>query len=361
MKEFLAWWLGELRESFAFVVRLATTGRAVRAIVHVAGRELKLVERVGNELREIPLAAPDPAGAPGDISAAVLRQELTDARTALSMPANEILVREFELPLAAERHLASALELQLERALPLPLASVFTDRRVIARDRQRGVLTVRVAVARREVVERWRALLLEWRLQPIAIGVVNATGDMETNFLRRRRDPIRWTVSRTDKRLLWAAAAGLVACLLVAPAQWIYERQVVGRELARTHEAAARTAADRDALLARMRPLAWLRATAAVPAAADTLATLSGSVPADAWFHFVEINARPGNAVSVRLIGSARSANDLVNSLRAVPGVQAIDSKSSFTGEFLGQERLELSFQYAPKQTTVVEAKTETR
>jgi hypothetical protein len=60
-------------------------------------------------------------------------------------------------------------------------------------------------------------------------------------------------------------------------------------------------------------------------------------------------------------MGSARSANELVGSLRAVPGVQAVDSKTSFTGEFLGQERLELSFQYAPKQIPAGTAKTEAR
>lgn len=343
MKEFLGWWLGELREAFASVVRLVTSGRAVHAVVHITNGQAKLSQRVGSELREATL------------------EELADARAALSLPPNEVLIREFELPLAVERHLAGALDLQLERALPLPLTAVHTDRRIVARDRQRGVLGVRVAIARRDVVDRWRTQMLEWRLQPAAIGVVGAAGEIETNFLRRRRDPIRWTLSRTDRRWLWAAAAGLAACVLLAPAQWLYERRVVGRELTNLHQAAAKTAAQREALLARMRPLAWLRTTASAPAAAETLATLSGSVPADAWFHFVDINARPGNPVSIRLIGNARSASDLVGSLRVLPGVQAIDSKTSFTGEFLGQERLELSFQYAPRQITVDDAKPEAR
>jgi hypothetical protein len=127
------------------------------------------------------------------------------------------------------------------------------------------------------------------------------------------------------------------------------------------HEAAAKTAVERSALLARVRPLAWMRGTATEPAAAETLATLSGRVPADAWFHFVDISARPGNPVAVRLIGSAKSASELVGSLRALPGVQAVDSKTSFTGEFLGQDRLELSFQYAPKQIAAGNAQPEAR
>jgi len=359
MKDFLAWWLSELREVFASLVRLVTSGRAVRVIVGNAGGQAKFYERAAGELREFLAAASQDGNWPAEVAAELARREMVGARTALSLPAHEILLREFELPLAVERQLASAVDLQLERALPLPLASVLTDRRIVARNKQRGALTVRVAIARRDVVERWRAQLLEWRLVPVVIGTVSAVGESETNFLRRRRDPVRWTFSRADKRWSWAATGGVAACLLLAPAQWLYERHVVGREVTRVHEVAARTAAERDALLARIRPLAWMRGNASAPAAAETLATLSSSIPVDAWFHFVDINARPGKPVSVKLIGNARSANELVGRLRAVPGVQAVDSKNSFTGEFIGQERLELSFQYAPKQIPAGTAKPE--
>jgi hypothetical protein len=281
-----------------------------------------------------------------------LATEQHGTRTALVFENAEFYFDEIELPLAAERHLASVVRLQLERRLPVPLEQLLTDHQVIARDKRGETLRVRTAVAHRERVEQWRDRATSWGLTPVCAGAASAGDGLEFNLLKRRRDPLRWTPSPLDVRLMRIAVVGVFACLAVVGAQWIRERSVVNRETAELHARAQELAAQRTALTTRAAPLLALREMVAAPSSPELLAQLSAAVPGSAWFSHVDL-ATPAEGVgAVKLMGTVGSQDEVVAKLRALPGIRNLRSSSAFGGEILGRDRVEFSAEYQPRSGT---------
>jgi hypothetical protein len=207
---------------------------------------------------------------------------------------------------------------------------------------------VRCAVAHREVIESWRERAIGWGLAAVSVGPVGEGEEPALNLLKRRRDPIRWTPSPLDRRLLRFTAVGAGLCLALVGLQWFRERSAVNSQTADLHAQAAKLEAQRVSLTMRAAPLVALRAIATAPAAPQLLARLSMSVPTTAWFNHVELALPDDGAGSVRLIGVIPSQEVVVSALRAMPGIRNVHASSAFNGNFLGGDRVEITAESQP-------------
>jgi len=345
--ELFVWWRAELRDVGQFLLRQLPSRKSPELLLRVLADSATVDQRDGQGWKVIgTVPARDDGSWPAELPG--LPPEVRDSRTAIALPESELYFDEIELPLAAERHLASVLRLQLERRLPVPLDVLLIDHQVIARDKRRETLRVRTAVAHRERVESLRESVIRWGLAPVSAGVAGADGIVQFNLLRRRRDPIRWVPTSLDHRLLRYAGAGAAVLIALIGIQWARERATVNRETAELHAQAQKLAAQRAALATQAAPLIAVRAVAAYPAAPELLAKLSIAVPNSAWFSHIDL-ATPIDAPGViKLTGSAASTDEIIAALRAMPGVGNVQASSIFNGEILGRAGVEITAEFQP-------------
>ena len=351
--ELYAWWRAELRDVAQLLLRQLPSRKSPVLLLRVGANGASLEQRAAQEWKVIgTLPKRDDGTWPTELPG--LPPELQGARTALALPDSELYFDELELPLAAERHLASVLRLQLERRLPVSLDQLLVDHQIIVRDKRRETLRVRTVVAHRETVESLREGAVRWGLTPVSAGVVGADGVVQFNLLRRRRrGPIRWSPTALDRRLLRAAAAGIALLCTVVGVQWMRERATVSDQTAELHAQAQKLMTQRVALTTQVAPLRTLRAIAVTPAAPELLAKLSAAVPNTAWFTHIDLATPADAAGSIKLTGTVASEEEIVTTLRAVPGLRNLRTTSAFSGEILGKNRVEITAEYqAPVAVT---------
>ncbi|HZZ94534.1 MAG TPA: pilus assembly protein PilM [Usitatibacter sp.] len=160
---FWRWWTGEL---IALVPeRIASLGGASRVpLVSLTSGELLLLEpasAVGPDSR-VDVAALD-EGARAEATRRLLeRTGETRARVRLCLEPAECLVRRVRMPAATEENLRQVITFEMDRLTPFRAEDVYFDCRVLSRDAAAGMITVQLALARREIVdaklERLRAL-----------------------------------------------------------------------------------------------------------------------------------------------------------------------------------------------------------
>jgi hypothetical protein len=343
--ELFNWWRSEMRAMGHSLLSVLPSRRSPQLVLKVGDASASLeqcVDKTWSTIGTIPLR--DDGSWASELPG--LAAELRDARTKVELPPREFYFEEFELPTAVTRHLGAALRLQLERRLPVPLDPLLIDHAIVARDRLRETMRVRCAVAHRATVEAWRDRVAEWGLQAVSVGPGGDEAGAGLNLLKRRRDPIRWSPSPLDRKLLRIAAVGAALYLVLVGVQWVRERAVVRAETAELHAQAGKLATQRVALSTRAAPLAALRAIVAAPSAPDLLSTFSAAVPSTAWFNHVEMTAPADGAATLRLIGSSASKDEVVPVLRAVPGVSNVRASSTFNGNFLGRDRVDITAEF---------------
>ncbi len=307
---FLRWWLGELSALVPTPVRGAFSGEAALLAVAVDNGEARLsrlVRGTRTALGRVDLAA-DKAAQRAAVSA-VVRGRLRRAVVALTLPAERVLRKTLDLPLAAEADLGDLLRFELDRQTPFSPEQARYDYRVAARDRTSGRMKVEIAVAPREEVERALALAADWGLAP---DFVTAAGDEEAEpafDLSGRAQPNGFGGRAVVTALLAAIAAGLLAVAVALPLQWQAAAADEAEEALAVARAAAREAADLREELGRRRQDARflidrkLNATMAV----SVLADLTRLLPDDSYLF--ELRLQDGR---LRVRGYAPSASPLL-------------------------------------------------
>jgi general secretion pathway protein L len=263
------------------------------------------------------------------------------------LDAGDVLLHEITLPLAVERELGAAIELHLERELPLPKGQACVDWKVLHRDRTRQRLTVGLFIAHRRRVDSFTEAAEGAGLRLTRLAVKNAAGELRGNLLPRRTRVEAFRFTSRDRQL-GAVAAGLAVVGAAAiGAQWSYERSRVDAKLQQV-EAQARTAV---ALVRKLQatsaaPEALIRVMER-PDAADVLNSLTSTVPQDAWAYELEVKPAPGDAYQIRFGGYAPAATMLVDVLEKGPRfgqVRLVAAASAGLGT--GRDRLTLTAKY---------------
>jgi general secretion pathway protein L len=98
------------------------------------------------------------------------------------LPAEQVLSKRIELPLAAEENLRQVLAFQMERHTPFAANQVYYDFEVINRALDSRRITVGLVAVPRRILSEWLDRLSSWGLQPAAVGVVG-TGMGQINLL----------------------------------------------------------------------------------------------------------------------------------------------------------------------------------
>ncbi|MEJ0037691.1 MAG: PilN domain-containing protein [Gammaproteobacteria bacterium] len=271
------------------------------------------------------------------------------ARAVLLLAPLHVLTHEITLPFAAERELDAAIDLHLERELPLPRAQACIHWRVVSRDRTKRRLQVRVYVARRPQIEKFAEMLAARGLRLSRVAIATGTDAFEGDLLpqRPRAHPFRFT--SLDRRLaMICGALAIVACSVVA-GQWTFERMRVNAELARVDAQAQRAralarqltrgSAGPDALIAFM----------ARPDAVDVLRTLTTDIPSDTWAYELEIKASSSPGYQVKLGGYAPAATMFIEALEKKPKFDTVRLVSATSaGIGTGRDRLTVTARFEP-------------
>lgn len=328
ISSFMAWWFRELREIVETLAERLLPGWVKPVLVRVESGIVMEVSK-GFPLEE----GANPAG----------------ARAILLLSSSQVLTHEITLPFAVERELDAAIELHLERELPLPRSQACIHWRVVKRDRVNRQLRIRVHVAHREQLEKFGELLVARGLRMSRVAVATAADAFEGDLLpqRTRAHPLR--ITQLDRRLAMTCVALAVIAGGITAAQWILERSRVNAELARVGEQARRArslareikhgSAGADALIALM----------ARPDAVDVLRTLTSDVPSDTWMYELEIKASSTAGYQVKLGGYAPAATTFVSALEKQPkfdGVRLVSAMSAGIGT--ARDRLTVTARFVP-------------
>lgn len=340
--ELFAWWRAELRDLAQWALRQLPSRSTPEVLLRVSGERISVERRAAQSWT--PVLAFTHDAAVGDLPE--LPPTLKGARAAIALDDSEFYFDDLQFPVGVVRHLASAVKLQLERLMPVPLTGLLTDHVVAATDRKQGRLRVRVVVAHRQRIEQLRDLAEKLGLTPVSAGAISADHALQFNLLRRRRDPVSWSLTPLDARLAKLAGAAAILLVAVIGSQWALERVQVNDGIGELHAQADKLRATRDRLTMQAEPLIDLTAVSNASSAPGLLATLSSAVPAPTWFSHVELITPAEGAATLQLTGEVTSRDDLVKALSAVPGMRGIEIGSAFSGEILGKDRVELTAQY---------------
>lgn len=272
-----------------------------------------------------------------------LARKRPGAETVLRVPTAMLLEREISLPLAAERDLARVLGYEMDRLTPFQAKDVIWSHEILARDRARNRIMLRLSLIPRAPL----ASILAWLDGAgLPVSALQAGAGEPPRLVRLHRGPT--ARERWDRRLTIAAAA---ACAVLASAALAVP--VVRQSLA--------LAAVEDRIEA-LRPLTaqadtLRRRIAAVQASGDAiaeqrsrsgdslaaLAALTEILPDDTFLTELAMNQR-----HVALRGQSASAPRLIALLAADPSIRSPSFTAPVTRGEGGRDQFALQAEVAP-------------
>lgn len=264
------------------------------------------------------------------------------APVTIGLDERQLLILERALPSAAARSLHTAVPLLLMRELPLSADRFVADWQIIARDRLKQQLTVRIWIARSADVQRYRSMASDCGLRVRQIGVSEADGRIHHSFLRTESSKVHYQ-SRVAARALAAAAIVLALAIpsLVA-GQWLYERARVNR-IERDLRPRAQAVQSKLELLAESwKPAAELQAIMNRADACDVIAALTRAIPPNAWVFDANMEARASGAAHIKIMGFAPSASGLAQVVTAANGFRSVTLINSLT-DTANRERFQIA------------------
>ena len=338
MAEFLRWWRSELAGMLPegwrrrlgrrhATVSLAPTDAEVR----VSRRENGRLEELGRFSTNLPDAAERAAAILGGLEAGSTRVEV-------DVPADKLLVKQVQLPLAAEENLRQVLGFEMQRQTPFRAEQVYFNFRITARRAQSRQLAVQLSVVPRTVVDDVLAPLADWQLVP---EKGDAGSDQDSRvFAFVPADAGQRSASGLYRALLVLNLALLVAVVAVPLVQQQRYLEQLRERLAEVRVAAT-TASDLqqriDQHQARSRYV--FAQKAGKPASVELLEELSRRLPDDTWLFRVE--ARDGK---VYLQGTSSGASSLIAELEDSRLFEDVRFASPVTQDGAsGRERFHLS------------------
>ncbi len=249
LAEVLSWWRGELLAMLPPAWRERLTARSA-AFVSIEGdlwRELRGPAGAVREAARADFAALDLAGRRAAFRRLVAGGPGDAGNVWLVLPEGDVLVRGLSLPLAAEEALRDTVGFELDRYTPFTASQAYFDFRVTGRDAAAQRLSLELAVASREVVDRRVAELKEVGATIVGIcpGERHAGMASPLNLLsHEQRGRAAVSQATVIARSLAAVALLLLLAVLVLPL-W-QKRSAVIALMPRMHAAKAQAdVADR--------------------------------------------------------------------------------------------------------------------
>ncbi|GMQ95910.1 MAG: PilN domain-containing protein [Gammaproteobacteria bacterium] len=306
---------------------LAPTGDEVR----ISRRDNGRIEELGRISTTLPNIA-------GRISAILAGLKAGSTRVEVEVPADKLLVKQIQLPLAAEENLRQVLGFEMQRQTPFRAEQVYFNYRVTARRAHSRQLAVQLSVVPRAVVDAVLEPLVDWHLVP---EKSDARSDPDSRvFAFVPADAGRRSSSGLYRALL---VLNLVLLVAVVAVPLVQQQRYLDQLRARLAEVrvSATTASDLqqriDQQQARSRYV--FAQKAGKPASVELLEELSRRLPDDTWLFRVE--ARDGK---VYLQGTSSRASSLIAVLEDSRFFEDVRFASPVTQDGAsGRERFHLS------------------
>jgi len=272
-----------------------------------------------------------------------LARKRPGAETVLRVPAAMLLEREISLPLAAERDLVRVLGYEMDRLTPFQAKDVIWSHELLARDRARNRVMLRLFLIPRAPV----AAILAWLDQAgLPVSALQAGAGEPPRLVRLQRGP---TVrERWDRRLTIAAASACAVLGLAALAVPVVRQSVALAAVDDRIEALRPLTAQADTLRRR---IADVRASGDAIAgqrnrsgdALAALAALTEILPDDTFLTEFALNQR-----HVALRGQSASAPRLLALLAADPAIRSPAFTAPVTRGEGGRDQFALQAEVAP-------------
>ena len=208
LREFWAWWSGELFELLPANMQKAISQRRQKLYVEIVDDQLLM--SLGNhvaqeEVLRLPVDLTD--GDDDDIPREV-------QQTILLVPDGKVLSRHVSLPVAAEENLGEVLGFEMDLHTPFKASQVYYDYTIVGRDHARQTLTVDLVYAPRDAVESLveKATSLGLQTDIVTCRRRDNSNLQPVNLLPQAMRRAR----RLDMKNLNLALTALLAVLLVA-------------------------------------------------------------------------------------------------------------------------------------------------
>jgi hypothetical protein len=309
LSAFAGWWLQELRDSWAAATERIAPQRTKLAVIDLN--------------QDLPTA--EPAG----------------ARATVLLPESHALACVLRLPPLAQRDVARAVDLQLERELPLARAEVYVDWHVREEHADRSRI-IDVVVARRSLVDRALESIRAQGWRPIAVTRTEPDGRQRFNLLPAPSGRLSFEFGKRERYLAWSAGALIALYLAAFVGRAVFERLSVADELAQARTQMARIRDQRALLTDEGKPIALLHEVMVQPSALDGVAAISEAVPKDSWIYQADIRAMT-SGVSLHLEAYSPTSTALLQGLETSGRFAAIELvQATSAGQESGTERVEL-------------------
>jgi general secretion pathway protein L len=348
---FFAWWLGELASCVPRPLRGALRRRRAILAIVLGEDEACFSLRKGESRRELGSVLLRLSSS-GDIRrafASVVRGvSLRGVGIVVELPAERVLRRVVDLPLAAAENLREVLSFEMDRHTPFRAQEVAFDFRVLGADSAAKRMAVDLAVAPLALVQQAAAVLASFGLAADRIAIAGQAGDPTT--LNLLLPTAHAEAGSFGRKLSLALGATAVALAIAAACLPLYqEKQLLAAyeaQLAETRAASAE--ADKlkrqvAAALERARFLVDRRLS--TPTAVALLKELTDRLPDDTWLVDLRLE---GNRLS--LAGFSPSAASLIALLDASPMISETRFESPVIADpRVGRERFSLAAVIAAK------------
>lgn len=217
---------------------------------------------------------------------------------ALELNPRQVLLREIQLPLAAEENLRQVLAFEMDRLTPFSHGDVYFDFRILSRNQELNCINVQLAVATRLIVDKGVAFLAQMGVQSTEVVLIDdiaPSNEKVFNFLspERRVRPAAVQLSRTNLVL------GFVLVLLVLGAMMlplVLKRQAVvelNPVVERARVAAEKTDKLRVMLEQKVEEYNFLlEKKQSLPAVIELLDELTRLLPDDTWVQQFDVKGK---------------------------------------------------------------------
>lgn len=324
---FTRWWFDELAAMMPARLR---ERRAAGEWLIVDLRDARLRARLdGPRERELlDAAGADTPAAQEALAGAAATLDPRRVRVRVQLPEHMVLVRELELPLAAQENLREVLGFEMSRRTPFRVEDVHFDYCVLSRDPAAQRLRVRLTVLPRAQLAPLFAALRDWELEPAHDVAMQRDDDASAASLAFQAAAYRRRPHANLNLVLGLAATVLAGIALWLPVQAQREyREALEVQLDQARAAAQTVAVLRERLGAEHEARALLSGARVGQAGmVGLLEVISRALPDGTFLFRLEI-ARG----ELNLHGSSDAASSLIAILEATESLHEVRFASPVT------------------------------
>jgi hypothetical protein len=342
LSAFGAWWVHEVRDAWTAVMERVAPQSSRHFTLDLSGAQ-GVLSTAGEDSAAavVPIMASSTGQLPA-LSEAWPQASIGSARVMVLLHDSATLTCLLRLPPVAERDVARAVELQLERELPLPREQLYVDWWVQEKGTDQSRVVV-VLMARRQYIDTLRDSVREWGWRILAIRGRSRAGQLAGNLLPSAGSRWSFAIGGREGTLVWSCLALCCIYIALVAGQWSYERFSLAAPLERAREQISQIRSREAQLRQDLAPITALRNLMQGDSPARALAAMSTVLPANAWAYHTDIRTPPEGEATLSFEGYTASATQTVEALgrsSQFKAVELVQAASDDQGS--GRERIEI-------------------